>query len=178
MKADCLTVRRVFMSPFESGGNFGRARNNAGSLIMELHAEREEVRSKKRVVEERLTMYSRQIADCSQGGKPKTAGKSVYAWLSGAAVSLIFGLLFSVSGISLCGSCGRMGLSTFLLIIGVILAVRAWSEYIHEDRDRKNNAGRLEHYQKEVQHLNEQLYKLNLREAEIEASIQSAQRFM
>lgn len=178
MKRVMIAYKGRYLSPFESGGNFKRARNDATSLVMELHAEREEIRSKKRVIQERLIMYSRQIADCSRESTQKTAGKSVYAWLTGAAVSLIFGLLFSVSGISLCGSCGRMGLSTFLLIIGVILAVRAWSEYIHESRDRNNHAGRLEQYQKDVEQLNEQLYKLNLREAEIESSIQSARRFM
>lgn len=177
MKRNTIAYKAVWMSPFESGGNFKRARNDATSLIMELHAEQEEVRSRKRMIQERLSMYNRQIADCSRES-PKTAGKSVYAWLTGAAVSLIFGLLFSVSGISLCGSCGRMGLSTFLLLIGVILAVRAWSEYIHESNDRKNHSGRLEQYQKECAQLNEQLCKLNLREAEIESSIQSARRFM
>ena len=177
MKRDMIAYVWKWLSPFESGGNFKRARNDATSLIMELHAELEEIRSRKRVIQERLSMYSRQIADCSQEN-PKTAGKSVYAWLTGAAVALIFGLLFSVSGISLCGSCGRMGLSTFLLIIGVILAVRAWGEYNHESRDRKNHSGRLEQYQKDCEQLNEQLYKLNLREAEIESSIQSAKRFM
>ncbi len=177
MKRDIITYNGVCLSPFQAGGDFRRARNNSTSLIMELHAEKEEIRSRKRVIQERMAMNSRQIAECSREN-PKTGSKSVYAWLTSSAVALIFGLLFSVSGIRLCGSCGRVGFSTLLLLIGVILAVRAWSEYIHETRDRKNHSGRLEQYQKDAEQLNEQLYKLNLREAEIDASIESARRFM
>jgi len=60
----------------------------------------------------------------------------------------------------------------------VILAVRAWSEYMHENNDKKNQTGRLAHYRKQCEHLNEEISKLNLREAEIEATIRSANRFM
>jgi len=177
MKRDMIAYKMICMSPFESGGDFARARRGDSSLLMELHAEQEEIRSKRRVMQERLTMYTRQLADCSRE-QPKVGSKSVQAWLIGAAVAMIFGLLFSVSGISLCGSCGRLGLSAFLLLIGVILAVRAWSEYMHENNDKKNQTGRLAHYRKQCEHLNEEISKLNLREAEIEATIRSANRFM
>ena len=177
MIGNMIAYKQVCMSPFETGGNFKRVHRDATTLVMELHAEQEEIRSRRRVIQERLSMYNRQIAECSQE-RPGAGSKSVYAWLTGSAVSLIFGLLFSMSGISLCGSCGRMGLSTFLLLIGVILALRAWGEYAHESKDMKNHSARIEQYKKECDQLNEQLYRINLREAEIESSIESAKRFM
>jgi len=177
MSGNLFSYSCRYLSPFSSGGDFRRARTDSGALLVELQAEREEIRSKRRVLQERIAMYSRQIADCSEGTS-SAGSKSVYGWLTGAAVVLIFGLLFSVSGISLCGSCGRLGLSTFLILISLILAFRAWSEFRDDKRDKKNHVNRLAQYQKDCEQLKEQLYKLNLREAELDASIESARRFM
>ena len=148
-------------APVGSGGNFNRARNDPQSLILELHAEQEEIRSQRRVVQERLTMRTRQMNDCKTED-PRKGMKEVYGWLTGAAVALIFGLLFSAGAMSACGGFGRYGVSSLLFLVGVVLGLRAWGEYGHVDRDRKNHTNRIEEYSKECEQLNEQLYKLNL----------------
>ena len=165
------------LSPVERGGNFSRARSDPRSLILELHAEQEDIRSQRRVVQERLSMRSRQMSETAQESHDNDM-KSVYAWLVSAAVVLIFGLLFSPLTAGSCGAFGRISFSSLLLIVGIVLAVRSWSEYNHVQRDRKNHSGRIEQYTKECEQLNEQLYKLNLREAELEESIRSAQKYV
>lgn len=172
-----IAYRLAALDPVGGGGNFNRARSDPRALILELHAEQEEIRSQRRVVQERLSMRNRQVADCNQEG-PNADMKSVYSWLTGAAVVLIFGLLFSPLTASSCGAFGRISVSSVLIIIGIVLAVRSWGEYNHVQRNRKNHTGRVQQYTKECEQLNEQLHKLNLREAELEESIRSAQRYM
>jgi|GEM_PF-1547301 len=177
MSKRMIAYNFAFLSPFEGGGDFSHAKVNAHALIVELHAEQEDIRSRRRVLQERIAMRTRQIADCSKEG-PVNMSKTVYGWLTGAAVALIFGLLFSAGAVAACGVFGRFGVSTLLLIVGVILALRAWGEYRDVSRDRRNHINRVDEYTKECEQLNQQLYKLNLREAELEESIKSAQRYI
>jgi len=168
---------KAVYSPFETGGDFRYAATDPRALIVELHAEQEDVRTRRRLLQERINMRQRQIADCSQE-QSNSLAKSVCGWLTGAAVALIFGLLFSVGTIAACGVFGRFGVSTLLLVVGVVLALRAWGEYRDLERDRRNYINRMAEYTKECEQLNQQLYKLNLREAELEESIKSAHRYM
>lgn len=177
MLKNIIAYRMASCSPFETGGDFRYGATNPRALIIELHAEQEDVRTRRLLLQERINMRQRQISDCSKE-KPADMAKSVYGWLTGAAVALIFGLLFSVGTIMACGVFGRFGVSTLLLIVGVVLALRAWGEYRDIERDRKNHVNRMAEYNKECEQLNQELYKLNLREAELEESIKAAQRYM
>ncbi len=177
LNAKAIAYRNVFFAPFEGGGDFRNGINNPQALLMELHAEQEDIRTRRRMLQERINMRQRQIADCTREGSG-ALDKSVYGWLFGAAVALVFGLLFSVGTVVACGAFGRFGVSSLLLIVGVVLALRAWGEYRDVERDRKNHRGRMEEYTRETEELNRQLYKLNLREAELSESIKAAQRYI
>ncbi len=172
-----ISCNQMMYSPFEAGGDFRYAATDARALIVELHAEQEDVRTRRRLLQERINMRQRQISDCDQG-QPNSLAKSVCGWLTGAAVALIFGLLFSAGAIAACGVFGRFGVSTLLLVVGVVLALRAWGEYRDLERDRRNYVNRMAEYNKECEQLNQELYKLNLREAELEESIKAAHRYM
>ena len=167
----------VFFSPFESGGNFQRAKIDPRALLAELRAEREEVRIRRRQVEEMISMSSKQAADCDSETF-EDRKKSVIKWLTSAAVVFIFGLLFSTGAVVTCGACGTFGLSGLLILIGLILAFRALSEYGDLQKLSKIRSRRKEKYSKEAEQYNEQLYKLNLREAELDESIASAQKYL
>lgn len=169
------TMRTVTLFPFEGGGDFRRARGDPYALLAELRAEREEIRSRKRQVQEMISMRSRQIEQCIEEETPDKHN-SFYGWLTGAAAAFIFGLLFS-SGV-MCGSCGRFGLSGFCILIGVILCFRALSEYRYLANKKKNKTSDLDKYVKECEKYNAQLYRLNLREAELDESIRSAQKYL
>lgn len=177
MKVNALQISALMLAPFESGGNFDRARNDPRTLLMELRAELEEVRSRRRQLQERLKMSQKQISDCTQSGIAASE-KSVYGLLVGAAVALIFGLLFSAGAMVTCGACGQFGLSGLLIIVAVILALRAWGEYRDCKRMKKNKSCRIEQYSEECRQYSEQIYKLNLREAELDECIRAAQRYM
>ncbi len=164
-------------APFETGGNFGRVSMDPKTLLAELRAELEEVRTRRRQVQEMLSLSSKQIQECGSESDSERK-KGVIKWLTGAAVTFIFGLLFSAGAVASCGACGTFGISGLLILIGVILAFRALSEYGDFKKMGRNRLTRLERYNREHDKYNEQLYKLNLREAELEESIRSAQKYM
>ena len=103
--------------------------------------------------------------------------KEVIAWFTGAAVVLIFGLLFSTGAMVMCGACGSVGVSVFLLGIAAILVCRALGELRDLNRTKKSCSIYHQRYNKELEEHNAELYKLNLREAELDESIKAAQRF-
>ncbi len=172
----CLTGSAV-LSPFEHGGNFERAKIDPRALLAELRAEQEEVRIRRRQIQEMISMSSKQIEDCSSESSDDRK-KSVIGWLTGAAVVFIFGLLFSAGAMATCGACGSFGVSGMLILIGIILSLRALGEYNDLKKLNKSKSMRMERYSKEFDQYNEKLYNLNLREAELEESIRSAQKYL
>ena len=98
--------------------------------------------------------------------------------MTGAAVAFIFGLLFSTGVMVVCGSCGSVGLSGICIVIAVILCIRGLSEYRYLLGQKKSKSSDMDKYIKECEKYNDQLYRLNLREAELDESIRSAQKYL